>query len=83
MAYLLQKKKYDRAFNVTITDADIGSVKSLHIDLDHMLVKFEQNRMVRNILRLKLFGKEWLPIFWESVDTIFGKQFCDINNVRC
>ena len=32
-------------------DADIGSLKSLHTlfdkYLDHMLVKFEQNRMVR------------------------------------
>ena len=46
---------YIRNFIVIITDADIGSLKSLHplfdIDkyLNHMLVKLEQNRMVRNI----------------------------------
>ena len=41
----------DWAFYVTIADADIGSLKSLHTlfdkYLDHMLVKFEQNRMVQ------------------------------------
>ena len=38
----------DRALYVIIGDADIGSLKSLHLDryLDHMLVKFEQNRVV-------------------------------------
>ena len=45
----------DRAsFFIFITDADIGSLKSLHTlfdnYLDHMLVKFEQNHVVRNIL---------------------------------
>ena len=37
-------------FYVTIADADIGSLMPLHTlfgkYLDHMLVKFEQNRMV-------------------------------------
>ena len=37
----------------TISDADIGCLKSLHtlLDkyLDHMLVKFEQNRKVRAV----------------------------------
>ena len=42
-----------QAFNVTITDADIGSLKSLHTYifgkyLDHMLIEFEQNLMVQN-----------------------------------
>ena len=41
---------YDRLFYVTIADADIGSLKSLHIlfvkYLERILVKFEQNRMV-------------------------------------
>ena len=43
----------DRTFYVTITDADIGSLKSLHTlglfdkYLDHMMVKFDQNRMER------------------------------------
>ena len=42
-----------RAFHVTIADADIGSLKCLHTlfdkYLDHMLVEFEQNCMVRTI----------------------------------
>ena len=34
-----------------------------------MLVKFQQNRMFRNILNFELFSKKWLTIF-DSVDTI-------------
>ena len=53
-------------FYVTITGTDIGSLKSLHTlfdrYLDHMLVKFEQNRMIRNVQNFKLFGKKWLTI---------------------
>ena len=45
--------------NVTIADAYIGSLKSLHTSfdkyLDHMLVKFEQNRNLRTIPNLELF----------------------------
>ena len=56
-----------QAFYATITDADIGRLKSHHTlfdkYLDHMLVKFEQNRMVRNIQNFELFGKKWLIIF--------------------
>ena len=60
----------DRAFDVTITDADIGSRKSLHtvyMYLDHMLVKFKQNCMVRNKWNL-----EFLVVnhFKESVKDI-------------
>ena len=41
-----------RAFCVTIADAEIGNIKSLHnilFDkyLNHMMVKFEQNRMAK------------------------------------
>ena len=68
----------DRIFYVTITDADIGSVKSLHTlfdkYIDHMLVKFEQNRMVRNTQNFELFGEKWLTIF-EQVLTPFWKTF--------
>ena len=32
-----------------------------------MLVKFEQNRLVRNIQNFKLFGKKWLAIFEEEL----------------
>ena len=56
----------DQAFYVIITDADIGSLKSLHTlfdkYLEHMPVKFEQNCMVRNIQNFELFGKNWLTI---------------------
>ena len=38
--------------------------------LDHMLVKFEQNRMVRTIQNFELWQK-WLTMhFWPSVDAI-------------
>ena len=58
---------------MTITAADIGNLKSLHTIFDkylnHMLEKFDQNRMVRNIQNFELFGKKWLTIFErESVD---------------
>ena len=42
--------------------------------LDHILVKFEQNRMIRNcqnFQNFELFGKQnGSPFFWESVDAI-------------
>ena len=67
----------DRIFYVTITDADIGSLKSLNTlfdkYLDHMLVKFEQNRMVRTIQIFEVFDKKWLFIF----DKVYcGRRFC-------
>ena len=53
MENLLKNPFSNRTFYVTITDADIKSVKSLHTSfgkcLGSMLVKFEQNRMVENI----------------------------------
>ena len=59
-----------------ITDADIGSLKSLHAlfdkYLDHM--KFEKNRMVRTIQNFELFDKKWLAIF-DKVLTPFWKTF--------
>ena len=49
-------------FSLTIAGADIGSLNSLHklFDkyLDHMLVKFEQNRMVQPIQNFDLFDKK-------------------------
>ena len=54
-------------FFVTIADADIESLKSLHTlfdkYLDHMLAKFELNRMVQTIQNFVLFDKKWLVIF--------------------
>ena len=64
-----KKKRFsDRVFYVTIAEADIGSLKSLHTlfdkYLDHMLVKFERkNRMVRTIQNFELFDQKWLTIF--------------------
>ena len=40
--------------------------------LDQMLVKFEQNRIARNIQNFESFGKKWL--------TNFGRRSCNINN---
>ena len=43
----------DRVFYIAIADADIGSLKFLHTPfdkyLDHMLVKLEENLIIRNI----------------------------------
>ena len=69
----------DRVFYIIITDADIGSLKSLHTlfndkYLDHMMVKFEQNRMIRTIQNFELFDKKWLTIF-NNVSTPFWKTF--------
>ena len=60
-------------------DADIGGLKSLHTlfvpqYLDHMLVKFEQNRVVRTIQNFELFVKKWLTIFDKGL-TPFWKTF--------
>ena len=61
-----KKMHFDRAFYVTIADADILSPKSLNTlynkYLDHMLVKFEQNRMVKTMQNFVLCDKQWLTI---------------------
>ena len=52
---------------MTTNDADIGSLKPFHslFDkyLDHMLVKFEQNRMVENIRNFELFWQKIVDHF--------------------
>ena len=52
----------DRVLCIIIADVDIGSLKSLHTlfekYLDHMLVKFEQNGMVRTIQNFELFDQK-------------------------
>ena len=67
MTNLLQKMIFRSDIYVTITDAVIRSLKSLHTLFDkylnHMLVKFEQNRMVRNIQTFELFGKKMVNQF--------------------
>ena len=54
-------------FYVTLADADIGSLKSLHTlfgkYLDYILVKSEQNRIVQTIQSFELFDKKWVTIF--------------------
>ena len=56
-----------KSSNCKVTDADIESLKSHRTlfdnYLDHMLMKFEQNRMVKNIQKFEVFGKKWLTIF--------------------
>ena len=56
--------------------AGIGSLKSLHTlfckYLDHMVGKFEQNRMVRTKKNFELLDKKWLTIF-DKVLTQFWK----------
>ena len=51
-----------KLFPATVANADIGSLKSLHTlfdkYLDHMLVKFEQNRMVQTTRNFELFDKK-------------------------
>ena len=63
----LKINKNDQIFYVTISDADIESLKSPHTSfdkyLDYVLVKFEQTRMVRPIQNFELFDKKWLTIF--------------------
>ena len=45
--------------------------------LDHMVVKFEQNRMVQTVQnRFVLFDKKWLTIF----DKVLMPRSCDWNN---
>ena len=48
-------------FRATVAKATIGSLNSLptlfDTCLDHILVKFEQNHMVRNIQNVELFDR--------------------------
>ena len=70
----------DRGFYVTIIDTDIEKLKSLLTlfgkYLDYILVKFEQNCIVRNIQN---FDKKLLSIFEKVLMPFFGRQFCDRN----
>ena len=58
--------------------ADIESLKSFHtifdMYLDHILVKFKQNRVVQTKQNLHLLTKKWLTIF-EKVLTPVWKTF--------
>ena len=63
-----------RVFYITIADDNIGSLKSLLTlfdnYVDHMLVKYEQNLMVRTIQNFELFWQKMVNHFWQSVDAI-------------
>ena len=50
--------------------------------LDHMLVKFEQNRMVWTIQNFVLFDKKWSTIF-DSVDGILEDVSVTETIARC
>ena len=51
-----------KLFRITVANAKIGNIKSLptlfDMCLDHMLVKLEENRLVRNIQNFELFHKK-------------------------
>ena len=61
-------------FFVTVSNTDFERLKSLHTLFDnylnHMLVNFEQNRMVRTIQNCELFDHKMLNHFWQSIDDI-------------
>ena len=62
-----------KLFLASIANADFGSLVShtlFDMYLDHMLVTFEQNRMVRTIQNFVLFDKKMVNNFWQSVDAI-------------
>ena len=58
-----------KLFRVTVANVNIESLKSLptlfDICLKNMLVKFEQNRMVRNIQKFELLNRK--PDFFKAV----------------
>ena len=83
MANLLQKQWFsDRAFYVTVSDADIGSLKSLYTlfdkYLDYMLAKFEETPYEYEIyLILSFLAKTFL---WHK--QLFDKLlYVKINNL--
>ena len=63
-----------KLFPASVVNADIGSLKSLPTLFDkylkHMLVKFEQNRMVQTTRNFELFDKRsgFYNHFWQRVD---------------
>ena len=63
-----------------LANANIGSLKSLPIlfgtCLDHMLIKFEQNRMVRNIQSFEFFDRKpgFLELFLTKLQRDFGRR---------
>ena len=68
-----------KLFPTTFANADIGSLKSFHklFDkyLDHMLVKFEQNRMVQTTRILSFLTKTGFLKTLDKALTPFWKTF--------
>ena len=64
----------DRVSYVIIADTDIESLQSFHTLFDkywdHMLVKFEQNRIFWIILNFDTFNKKPVNNFWQSIEAI-------------
>ena len=72
-----------------IANAGIGSLKSLHIlkkCFYHMLLKFQQNRMVQTTRNFELFDEElfcFVVFFWPFLTKrwrYFGRRSCSWNN---
>ena len=67
-----------KLFPATFVNGNIGSLKSLHTFLKtclyHMLVKFEQNRIVQTTQNFELFDKK-TGFFKNIFDKIFGRRF--------
>ena len=84
MVNLLKKIFSDRAFCITITDADFGNLNSLHTLFDkylgQMLVKFEQNCIEQNIQNFEGFFFPLQKMVNHLVLTPFWKTFCETNN---
>ena len=78
---------FDRVFYIIIAAADIGSLMSLHTFFgkyfDHMLVKFEQNRMVGTIQNFEVFHKKIVNHFWQCVEAILKDVFVTETIVWC
>ena len=70
-----------KLFRATVDNADTKSLESLHtlfdMYLDHMLVKFEQNPMVRNIKKCELYDKKtgFFKTIFDKALTPFWKSF--------
>ena len=64
----------------TVAKADTGDLKSLHTlfdtYLDHMLGKFEPNRMVQNVHNFEPFGRktEFLMFIFDQALTPFRRH---------
>ena len=76
-----------KLFRTTIANANIWSLKSLSTlfdtCFDHMLVKFEQNQMVRNMQNFELCDRKpgFLELFFVKAFTPFWKTFLKLKQL--